>query len=151
MQRVITGTAILLLCGVLGGFQAKQIVIRIDANAPGRTFEGLGALSAGASSRLLIDYSEPSRSQILDYLFKPNYGAALQHLKVEVGSDVNSTDGSEPSHMRRCTDEDYTRGYEWWLMKEAKARNPKIMLDILPWGAPGWIGSGNYYSQDMAH
>jgi len=37
--------------------------------------------------------------------------------------------------MRSRTDEDYTRGYEWWLMKEAKARNPQIMLDIPPWGA----------------
>jgi hypothetical protein len=35
-------------------------------------------------------------------------------------------------------------------MKEAKARNPKIILDALPWGAPDWIGNGKYYSQDMA-
>ena len=124
--------------------------ITIDGNGPGRLFEGIGGVSAGASSRLLVDYAEPYRSQILDYLFKPNYGASLQHLKVEVGGDVNSTDGSEPSHMRSRTDEDYTRGYEWWLMKEARTRNPKIMLDILPWGAPGWIGNGKYYSQDMA-
>ena len=74
--------------------------IKIDGSGKGRIFEGIGAVSAGASSRLLIDYPEPQRSQILDYLFKPNYGASLQHLKVEVGGDTNSTDGSEPSHMR---------------------------------------------------
>jgi O-glycosyl hydrolase len=124
--------------------------INIDGSGKGRIFEGIGGVSAGASSRLLIDYPEPQRSQVLDYLFKPNYGAALQHLKVEVGGDTNSTDGSEPSHMRARTDENYDRGYEWWLMKEAKARNPKIILDALPWGAPGWIGNGKYYSQDMA-
>ena len=125
--------------------------IKIDGSGKGRIFEGIGGVSAGASSRLLIDYPEPQRSQILDYLFKPNYGAALQHLKVEVGGDTNSTDGSEPSHMRTRTDENYERGYEWWLMKEAKARNPNILLDLLPWGAPGWIGNGKYYSQDMAN
>jgi Glycosyl hydrolase family 59/Concanavalin A-like lectin/glucanases superfamily len=125
--------------------------IKIDGTGGGRVFEGIGGVSAGASSRLLIDYPEPQRSQILDYLFKPNYGASLQHLKVEVGGDTNSTDGSEPSHMHTRTDESYDRGYEWWLMKEAKARNPKIMLDALPWGAPGWIGNGKYYSQDMAN
>jgi O-glycosyl hydrolase len=125
-------------------------VILLDGRDSGRLFEGLGAVSAGASSRLLIDYPEPQRSQILDYLFKPGYGAALQHLKVEIGSDVNSTDGSEPSHMRSPTDHDYTRGYEWWLMEEAKKRNPNIILDILPWGAPGWIGDGHLYSSDMA-
>ncbi|MGH7951253.1 MAG: galactosylceramidase [Limisphaerales bacterium] len=123
--------------------------ITLDPNQPGRTFEGIGAVSAGASSRLLIDYPEPQRSQILDYLFKPDYGAALQHLKVEIGGGINSTDGTEPTHERTRGDLNFTRGYEWWLMRQARARNPNIALDCLAWGAPGWIGNGNYYSQDM--
>ena len=129
--------------------QASQH-ISIDGASGGRTFDGIGALSAGASSRLLIDYPEPQRSQILDYLFKPNYGAALQHLKVEIGGDVNSTDGSEASHMRSPADHDDTRGYEWWLMAEARKRNPRIILDAMPWGAPGWVGSGTLYTPKMA-
>jgi hypothetical protein len=44
----------------------------------------------------------------------------------------------------------YQRGYEFWLMKEAKKRNPDIYLDILQWGAPGWIGNGDFFSQDNA-
>ena len=127
----------------------KNVVI--DGTSSGRIFDGIGAVSAGASSRLLIDYPEPYRSQILDYLFLPGYGASLQHLKVEIGADVNSTDGSEPSHMRSRDDHDYDRGYEWWLMEEAKKRNPHIILDSLPWGAPGWVGNGHLYSPDMAH
>ncbi|MGH9398095.1 MAG: family 16 glycoside hydrolase [Terriglobia bacterium] len=128
--------------------------ITIDGNGSGRVFDGLGALSAGASSRLLIDYPEPYRSQILDYLFKPDYGASLQHLKVEIGSDVNSTDGSEPSFARTRAEmahPNFNRGYEWWLMEEAKKRNPHIVFDSLAWGAPGWIGNGHFYSQDMAN
>ena len=31
----------------------------------------------------------------------------------------------------------YERGYEWWLMQEAKARNPAIKLYGLPWSFPG--------------
>jgi hypothetical protein len=127
--------------------------IAIDGRAPGRIFDGIGAVSAGASSRLLIDYPEPYRSQILDYLFKPHYGASLQHLKVEIGSDVNSTDGSEPSFARtraEMSHPDFNRGYEWWLMEEAARRNPQIILDSLAWGAPGWIGNGHFYSPDMA-
>lgn len=127
----------------------KDVVL--DGASKGETFDGIGAVSAGASSRLLIDYPEPYRSQILDYLFRPNYGASLQHLKVEIGADVNSTDGSEPSHMRSRTDHNYTRGYEWWLMNEARKRNPDIILDSLPWGAPGWVGNGKLYSPDMAY
>jgi hypothetical protein len=98
----------------------------------------------------LIDYPEPERSQILDYLFKPGYGAALQHLKVEIGADVNSTDGSEPSAMRAPADHNATRGYEWWLMTEAHKRNPHISFEILPWGAPGWVGNGTLYTPKMA-
>ena len=126
---------------------ANEIIL--DGNATGRMFQGLGAVSAGASSRLLIDYPEPQRGEILDYLFKPNYGAALQHLKMEIGGGINSTDGTEPTHQRTRTDANYFRGYEWWLMEQARARNPEIQLDCLAWGAPGWIGGGNYYSTDM--
>jgi O-glycosyl hydrolase len=123
-------------------------LITIDGTSSGRTFDGVGALSAGASSRLLIDYPEPQRSQILDYLFKPNYGASLQVLKVEIGGDTNSTDGSEPSHMRTPTDLNYNRGYEWWLIKEAKKRNPSIKLYGLEWGTPGWFHGDNGKTDD---
>jgi hypothetical protein len=129
----------------------RALDVTLNPKQPGRVFEGIGAVSAGASSRLLIDYPEPQRSQILDYLFKPNYGAALQHLKIEIGGEVNSTDGTEPTHMRTATDQNYTRGYEWWLLQQAKARNPGVLLDCLAWGAPGWIGGDNYCSPDMCN
>jgi hypothetical protein len=58
------------LISFASGASSADVTITIDSNASGRTFEGLGAVSAGASSRLLIDYPEPYRSQILDYLFK---------------------------------------------------------------------------------
>ncbi len=120
--------------------------VTLDGRAPGRTFEGIGGLSAGAGTRLLFDYPEPQRSQVLDFLFKPNFGASLHHLKVEIGGDVNSTEGTEPSHARTREEfehprpEYFDRGYEWWLMREAKKRNPHIYLDVLQWGAPAWIG-----------
>ncbi|MGB6932276.1 MAG: hypothetical protein WBD91_05840 [Acidobacteriaceae bacterium] len=141
--------SLMMLFLVASCFAANQAVT-LDGASKGKIFEGIGALSAGASSRLLVDYPEPYRSQILDYLFKPFYGASLQHLKVEIGADVNSTDGSEPSSMRSRADHNYDRGYEWWLMEEARKRNPSIILDTLPWGAPGWVGDGHFYSEDMA-
>ena len=121
--------------------------VTIDGGSSGRTFDGVGGVSAGGSSRLLYDYPEPERNQILDYLFKPNYGAALGILKVEIGGDMNSTTGSEASHMREPDEVECDRGYEWWLMKEAKKRNPDITLAALEWGAPGWFEDG-YWSQD---
>src|SRR5207302_10422499 len=47
------------------------------------------------------------------------------------------------------SDESYDRGYEWWLMGQAKQRNPNLKLAALAWGAPGWIGAGNFWSDDM--
>lgn len=134
-----------LLVPLLLNAQGKLVISKRNL---GRTYEGIGALSAGASTRLLPDYEEPYRSQILDYLFQPKFGASLNHLKIEIGGDINSTCGTEPSHNRDGKESDYTRGYEWWLMQEAKKRNSKIKLDVLQWGAPYWIGNGKFYSQD---
>ncbi|AYN44063.1 galactosylceramidase [Streptomyces dangxiongensis] len=124
--------------------------ITLDGTSAGRTYDGVGAISGGGgNSRLLIDYPEPQRSRILDYLFKPGYGAALQILKAEIGGDTNSTSGAEPSIEHTAGTVNCDRGYEWWLMKQAVARNPAIKLYGLAWGAPGWIGGGNFWSKDM--
>ncbi len=167
VRRILVGSIALAAILFLAFSQREELVhITLDGSSPGRVFDGIGALSAGASSRLLMDYPEPQRGDILDFLFKPGFGASLHHLKVEIGGDVNSTDGTEPSHARSREEllnprkEYYERGYEWWLMKEAKKRNPDIVLDILQWGAPGWIGDRQpgshrpirerFYSQDNA-
>jgi hypothetical protein len=122
--------------------------ITVDGAGAGAVFDGVGAISGGGgNTRLLIDYPEPQRSQILDVLFKPGNGAALQMLKVEIGGDTNSTDGSEPTHEHTRGDANYDRGYEWWLMTEAKKRNPAIKIAALAWGAPGWVGS-TFWTKD---
>ena len=105
-------------------------------------FDGHGGLSAGASSRLLIDYPEPQRSEILDYLFLPNFGASIAVLKLEIGGDTQSTVGTESSHQHSASESpNCRRGYEGWLAREARNRNPKIVIWSLSWGVPGWIGS----------
>ena len=138
----LAATALLALGVDLHAAEAVK-TIRLEAASPGREFDGIGAVSAGASSRLLIDYPEPQRSQILDYLFKPKFGAGFQHLKVEIGSGENSTCGCEPSHVitRDELADPKPRGYEFWLMAEARKRNPHILLDCLPWAFPRWVGT----------
>ena len=125
-------------------------VIHVDGASTGLVFGGVGAISGGGgNSRLLIDYPAAERDQILDYLFKPGYGAALQVLKIEIGGDANSTDGSEPSIEHSQGTINCNAGYEFWLAQQAKLRNPNIKLYGLAWTAPGWIGGGNFWSQDM--
>lgn len=145
-KYIVSGTLMLFIVTKIDA----QTTISLNANDKGRVFEGIGAVSAGASSRNLVDYPEKQRSEVLDFLFKPKFGAGLQHLKVEIGSGENSTCGSEPSHAitREELLDPKPRGYEFWLMAEARKRNPKIMLDCLPWGYPNWVG--NRFSQESA-
>lgn len=116
----------------------------INTSRAGRRLDGFGAISGGgATSRLLFQYDEPYLSEILDYLFVPSFGASLHHLKVEVGGDGQSSEGTEPSHAHFEGDAVYTRGYEWRLMVEARRRNPAILISALAWTWPYWVGAGS--------
>ena len=107
--------------------QAPPTTLTIDGGALAHVYDGHGGLSAGASSRLLWDYPQPQRDDILDALFKPQHMLSLHQLKVEIGGDAQSTDGTEPSHMHARGDLSCARGYELFLLKEAKRRNPDIV------------------------
>lgn len=125
--------------------------IGLDGDAGGKRFDGIGLVNGGgATSVLLKDYPEPQRSQILDLVYKPKFGASVNALLVEIPGDGNSTQGSMPSHKHTREDLDYSRGYTWWIMQEAKKRNPALTLDGTAWSAPGWIGNGEFWSQDAA-
>lgn len=137
----------LLTVGVVPA-RAATTTITVDGTQSGRTFDGIGAISGGGgNSRLLTDYPAAQQAQILDYLFKPGYGASLQLLKLEIGGDANSTDGSEPSIEHVKGQINCNAGYEFWLAEQAKARNPNIGLYGLAWAAPGWI-NGGFWSTD---
>jgi len=152
--RRLMGHFLIISCLLLAGAaaiapqaRAATTTISVNGASAGRTFGGIGAISGGGgNSRLLTDYPAAQQQQILDYLFKPGYGADLQILKVEIGGDTNSTDGSESSVEHMSGTVNCANGYEWWLMEQAKARNPGIKLYGLAWGAPGWIGSGSFFS-----
>ncbi|MBC7508420.1 MAG: galactosylceramidase, partial [Ferruginibacter sp.] len=129
---------------------ANAQTVQLNGKAGGKRFDGVGAVSGGgATSVLLKDYPEEQRNQVLDLLFKPKFGASMNALMVEVPGDGNSTQGSETSHMHTKDDLNFNRGYEWWLMSEAKKRNKEITLDANAWGSPAWVGNGVFWSQDM--
>lgn len=126
-------------------------VVELREGPGDRRFDGIGAVNGGgATSVLLKDYPEPQRGQILDLVFAPKFGASVSTMLVEVSGDGNATQGSMPSHMHARGDLAADRGYMWWVMREAKRRNPGLSLDAAAWSAPGWIGGGEFWSQDMA-
>jgi Glycosyl hydrolase family 59 len=110
----------------------------IQPSGDDRVFDGIGGDVDAAI--LLHGYPEPQRSQILDYMFKPNYGEAVQVLKLEIGGDMNSTSGSESSHQHAASDmPNVNNGYETWMAQEALKRNPNIKIWGSEWGAPAWV------------
>ena len=126
-----------LMSTVNGQSPAATTTVNLNGKNLLHTFGGLGAIPS--YEKLLYDYPEPQRSEMLDYLFLPNYGAALQVLKVEIGYDGNNTAVAWASYKRSLNEQpDFNRGYVWWLMKEAKKRNPDILLSALHWGYPAW-------------
>jgi galactosylceramidase len=141
------GTIAALGLGLLGAVQpaiaqdAAVTALHLDGKATGATFEGIGIVDGGgATSVLLKDYPDPQRQQILDLVYKPKFGASVSALYVEMPGDGNSTQGSMPSHMHTRDDLNYGRGYIWWVMTEARRRNPRLSLDGAAWSAPGWVG-----------
>jgi galactosylceramidase len=116
-------------------------IVHLNGEQTGPRFDGIGIVNGGgATSVLLKDYPEAQRSQILDLVFKPKFGASVSALLVEIPGDGNATQGSMLSHMHTRDDLNYSRGYTWWILSEAKKRNPNLTLDGTAWSAPGWIG-----------
>lgn len=110
-------------------------------------FKGIGAVTANNSSRLLVDYKEENPESywaIMNTLFNKETGAGLSYVKVELGSDANTSSGTEPASMRSETeDADATRGAGWMFAADAKKINPDIQIDALRWSEPAWVG-GDY-------
>ncbi len=107
-----------------------------------KKYRGFGMVSGNNSSRLLIDYkSEHPRQykEILTRLFGVQY-LGINHLKLEMGSDVNSSSGTEPAIKRFETEKaDVTRGAGYILAADAKKINPDLTLDMLFWSDPAWV------------
>lgn len=122
---------------------ATESCITINGSGGDKTYQGIGAvLGGGGNARYLMDYPLTQRDQILDYLFKPGYGASLQLLKLEIGGGTNSTDGSEPSVEPVRGQLDCHAGYEFAIAQQAAQRNKDIRLYGLQWTAPAWVSSG---------
>lgn len=124
-------------------------VITVNGNGGDRVYRGVGAvLGGGGEARYLEEYPSAERKGIMKYLFKPEYGASLQVLKLEVGGDGNSTDGSEPSIEHTEGHVNCDAGYEFAIAQQALRLNSHLKLYGLQWGAPGWVGNdGSLFTQ----
>src|SRR5215475_8299914 len=156
---VITAAALLfsLLIAAVSPARSEALpttFITVNGNGGARVYDGVGAvLGGGGNARYLEDYPPAQQAQILDYLFKPGYGASLQLLKLEIGGDGNSSDGAEPSVEHAAGNINCGAGYEFAIARQAVALNPDLKLYGLQWGAPSWVGSGGslFTSADIGY
>ena len=165
-RRWPAGSAVMTLIAGLAGFAgltvgasathaapaASTTTITVNGSSPGLVFDGEGAISGGGgNTRLLADYPAAQQSAILDYLFKPGYGAQVQILKLETGGSGNSTSGAEPSFEETRGQINCNVGYEFWLGQQAVQRDPTIKLYGLTWSAPAWVGSTFYNANGIQY
>lgn len=99
IRHVLAGCCLLAVARAAPGMQ--EVLLKGDPG--GRHFDGIGVAVAGG---LAGDCPEPLRGRILDLLCKPKFGASLSALVVE-DTDVSP----------------------WWLLVEARKRNPGLVLD----------------------
>jgi hypothetical protein len=103
---------------------AASTRVQVDPAVRGRRFDGVGAVSGGGGgTRLLKDYPEPQRSQILDFLFRPQFGASLHLLKVEIGCDGDTTvrcDGMPSARVSAPTPVAHGWVASWWANSKAQ-------------------------------
>ena len=74
-------------------------------------------------------------------------------LKVSLGGDSRvSPGGSEAAFAHTRAEFEaggvFTRGYTFWLMREARQRNPAILIYALSYSRPSWVGGGFFFSLD---
>lgn len=135
----------------------KLTNVTVDGNTvnndKGTVYRGLGTVTGNNSSRLLMDYKAQNPKaywEIMNLLFKPDYGAGLTHVKLEFGADINSSSGTEPSVMRYADEKaDVTRGAGFMFASDALSINPDITMDMLRWGEPAWVADAFKKSKEQ--
>ncbi len=138
--------------GTAGGVLKKTVqsapkTIAIDGNdkrsGENSAFRGLGAVTCNNSSRLLLDYKEKNPEQyweIMNWLFHPETGAGLSHIKIELGCDLDTSSGAEPATKRtEYEPANVKRGAGYLFAHDALSINPDITVDMLCWGMPAWV------------
>lgn len=112
------------------------------ATPKNKLYRNFGMISGNNSSRLLLNYKaqQPERyNEILELIFGKSY-LAVNHLKIEMGSDIYSSSGTEPCVMRNEWEEpDITRGASYILAHDTKKINPELTLDMLFLSEPRWV------------
>ncbi|MGN0695756.1 MAG: hypothetical protein ACI4J5_03205, partial [Oscillospiraceae bacterium] len=124
---------------------AKYVIINGNSadTAENCLYNGMGAVSSGASLRLLADYKSASPDEyyeILNILFGKDSGAGLSQIFVEMGSDINSVPCAEPAAMSFADDiPDITGNAGWQIAADALKISPDISVGMVRTEEPRFV------------
>lgn len=115
--------------------------LQLDQNEA-NTIKGFGLLSCNNTSRLLMDYKweQPKvYQQVLQHLFGGEH-PLMRMLKVELGSDSNTSCGTEPAPQRAADEPaNVGHGMGFQLIADAKRIQPDLKTCMLRWAEPGFL------------
>ncbi len=158
LKRILTTVlTAAMLTSTLGGATAAdknkadkidRTIINIDGTTANKdvqtAYRGIGTVSCNGTSRLLMDYKEKNPKaywDIMKWLFDPEEGAGLSHVKVELGCDLDTSSGAEPATKRSEEEEaNVNRGAGFMFAHDAQTINPDVTVDMLCWAMPAWVG-----------
>ena len=107
-----------------------------------KRYRGAGMVSGNNSSRLLLDYKYEHPDlyeKLLEHIFGKS-GVGVEHFKLEMGSDINSSSGTEPCVKRTAAEKaNVRRGAGYHLAADIKKRYPHVTIDMLYWSEPKWV------------
>lgn len=146
---IISAAAAAYLCLMTASADTAEGIRYITINgssadrSENRAWQGIGGASTGGASSLLDDYKishNKEYEEIVNILFRKGMGAGLSHIRVEMGSDVNSASGTEGCIMR--TEDvlsDAPMSSCWQLAADAKAVNPSLTVTMSCKSEPRWV------------
>jgi glucosylceramidase len=114
--------------------EGRPPTIRVLARERHQAMLGFGASLTESSAHLITGLPASERRRLLDDLFSPKRGIALNYIRVAIGSsDYVAALPFSAFDARRDAREVMP------ILLEAKRRNPAIRVMATPWSAPAWM------------
>lgn len=136
--------------GLIPNYSATITINGKDVDAAalmtnGLTYKGWGLLSCNGTSNLLMDYKAEAPEkywELIETLFAGDH-PLINHVKIEMGNDGNTSTASDPATIRYDGEEaDASRSPGWQLAADARSVNPDVKVSVLRWRSPNWT-NGN--------
>ena len=127
---------------------APGTTVYVDPALKFQTITGFGASITDSSAYNLYRLDEAQRAAVMNRLFDPATGAGISFLRQPIGASDFATGSAYsyddmPPGQTDLALEHFSIAHDEKqiipLLKQAKARNPRLTIMASPWSPPGWM------------